>query len=755
MASEFAASVDYGLRLSKRIYYGKGTTAPPAPEMSRSPEAYLPTAPMVYAVVPDPTAVDNPDVPSYQPYVHGRCDPPALIPLHMHSISAEVDCYLDTAFVSIAGVWRVHCIMARRRCDCRVAIPMGEQGLLLGVEVNLAGRSYNSELINAEDMKETLEITKAKDGQFLKFQTFTFRVPQVDGGSTISVKASWSQKLSYSNSEFLLTVPFSFPGYVNPIVKNISRKQLIRLNVDTGTGMEVLCRTTSHPMKELRREVGKLAFSSEVEVSTWSSVDLKISYSVSSSDIFGDILLQSPPLHDFDQSELLCFYLYPGNNQSRKVFRKEVVYVMDISGSMQDDLLVNTKDALMESLWMLNPEDSFNIIAFNHEARLFSLSMEKATKKVLCNAHEWISNTFVGDGGTDILPPLEQAMKLLADTTDAVPLVFLVTDGTVENEREICNTVKRYLSSGPSVPPRFFTFGIGPYCNHYFLQALARIGRGHYDAAYDAESVAVRMKSFFAACSSVVVADIGLDVFETLDSLELFPSQIPDLLPGRPLIVSGRYSGDFPESVKVSGTLADGSVFTEHLKVKWAKDVALDRVLARRQIDVLTAEAWLQESQQLGEKVARMSVRYGVPSEYTCMILLETVSGKVAAEQKVFIKEVYEKMSSKKPVEWKGQQAMVFGSLGKGFGNLKATTKNIKPGTEESKPSDAASILVNAASSCCARLMDRFCCMCFIRTCSFLNDQCTQAFTQLCTALACFECINCCFEVCECCSCLQ
>ncbi|PKI41654.1 hypothetical protein CRG98_037961 [Punica granatum] len=714
MASEFAASVDYGLRLSKRIYYGKGTTAPPAPEMSRSPEAYLPTAPMVYAVVPDPTAVDNPDVPSYQPYVHGRCDPPALIPLHMHSISAEVDCYLDTAFVSIAGVWRVHCIMARRRCDCRVAIPMGEQGLLLGVEVNLAGRSYNSELINAEDMKETLEITKAKDGQFLKFQTFTFRVPQVDGGSTISVKASWSQKLSYSNSEFLLTVPFSFPGYVNPIVKNISRKQLIRLNVDTGTGMEVLCRTTSHPMKELRREVGKLAFSSEVEVSTWSSVDLKISYSVSSSDIFGDILLQSPPLHDFDQSELLCFYLYPGNNQSRKVFRKEVVYVMDISGSMQDDLLVNTKDALMESLWMLNPEDSFNIIAFNHEARLFSLSMEKATKKVLCNAHEWISNTFVGDGGTDILPPLEQVQ--------VYPVI--ITDGTVENEREICNTVKRYLSSGPSVPPRFFTFGI--------------------------ESVAVRMKSFFAACSSVVVADIGLDVFETLDSLELFPSQIPDLLPGRPLIVSGRYSGDFPESVKVSGTLADGSVFTEHLKVKWAKDVALDRVLARRQIDVLTAEAWLQESQQLGEKVARMSVRYGVPSEYTCMILLETVSGKVAAEQKV-----YEKMSSKKPVEWKGQQAMVFGSLGKGFGNLKATTKNIKPGTEESKPSDAASILVNAASSCCARLMDRFCCMCFIRTCSFLNDQCTQAFTQLCTALACFECINCCFEVCECCSCLQ
>lgn len=129
MASEFASSVHYGLGLSKRIFYGKGTTAPPVPEMSRSPEEYLPTAPMVYAVVPDPSVVDNPDVPSYQPYVHGRCDPPALIPLHMHSISAEIDCCLDTAFVSVTGLWRVHCIMASRPCDCCVAIPMGEQVL--------------------------------------------------------------------------------------------------------------------------------------------------------------------------------------------------------------------------------------------------------------------------------------------------------------------------------------------------------------------------------------------------------------------------------------------------------------------------------------------------------------------------------------------------------------------------------------------------------------------------------------------------
>ena len=145
MAMEFSNSVSYGLKLSKRIYYGKDMPAPPVevPSMTRSASSvsaspsekevvvetalYMPTAPMVYAVVPDPEVVDNPDIPSYQPYVYGRCVPPALIPLNMHGVAMEIESVLDTAFVAVSGTWRVHCVMAGQRCDCRIAVPMGEQ----------------------------------------------------------------------------------------------------------------------------------------------------------------------------------------------------------------------------------------------------------------------------------------------------------------------------------------------------------------------------------------------------------------------------------------------------------------------------------------------------------------------------------------------------------------------------------------------------------------------------------------------------
>lgn len=130
MAGQFSSCVEYGIGLSKRLLYGKESVPAPATAMSRSSsEGYLPQALMLYAAVSDPEIVDNPDIPSYQPYVYGRCEPPALIPLHMHGIAMEVESYLDTAFVTATGNWRVHCISTGKRCDCRVAVPMGEKVL--------------------------------------------------------------------------------------------------------------------------------------------------------------------------------------------------------------------------------------------------------------------------------------------------------------------------------------------------------------------------------------------------------------------------------------------------------------------------------------------------------------------------------------------------------------------------------------------------------------------------------------------------
>lgn len=749
MADEFSYSVEYGLRLSKRIYYGKDrSVSPPVPEtMSKSssslPEKYVPTAPMVYAVIQDPEIVDNPDVTSYQPYVHGRCDPPALIPLHMHGMSMEVDCYIDTAFVTVTGTWRVHCVMGSKRCDCRIAIPMGEQGSVLGVEVDVMGRSYHTQLIRVEE-KDGEKGIRTEDWNFLKGKICTLKVPQVDGGSKLTVKMRWSQNLFYLDGHFSLIVPFNFPPYVMPAENEISRREKIQLNVNCGTLKEILCKTTSHPLKELRRQAGRLGFLYEAEVQTWSNADFSFSYTVSSSEISGNLLLQSPPLLDFSRREMFCLYLYPGNNHRRKVFRREVIFVIDISGSMRGGPLEIAKNALLEALSNLNPGDSFNIIAFNESTHLFSSSMELVTEEATITATHWVDSKFIAEGGTNILLPLNQAMEMLSKANSSIPLIFLITDGSVEDERHICNVVKDHLRNGGSISPRIFTFGIGSYCNHYFLKMLAQIGRGRYDASYDADSLDFRMRRLFTSASSIILANINIDSLEHFDSLELYPISIPDLSSESPVIISGRYHGIFPDTVKISGILADMSSFTTELTVQKAKNVPLDKVFARRQIDLLTAGAWMSERKDLEEKVANMSIQTDVPSEYTRMILLWSDKGKPTIDT-ILTLEVYNNGDLVK-----SQKIILLHRLGVGFGNRIATAENIPPGTEKVKSSEPTEFLVRAASNCCGTLLDRFCCMCFIRCCSKLNNQCTIVLTQLCAALSCFECLSCCCDLCNC-----
>ncbi|MQL87712.1 hypothetical protein Taro_020264, partial [Colocasia esculenta] len=115
--------------------------------------------------------------------------------------------------------------------------------------------------------------------------------------------------------------------------------------------------------------------------------------------------------------------------------------------------------------------------------------------------------------------------------------------------------------------------GIGSYCNHYFLRTLATIGRGLYDAAFEADSIDARLQRFFKRISSPILANVTVDTFDNLDSLEVYPSHIPDLLVGCPLILVGRYNGKFSDSLKLKGTLADTTTFSIDLKVQKTKDI--------------------------------------------------------------------------------------------------------------------------------------------------------------------------------------
>ncbi|XP_076926622.1 uncharacterized protein LOC143589862 isoform X2 [Bidens hawaiensis] len=576
----------------------------------------------------------------------------------------------------------------------------------------------------------------------MKGNTYIFKIFQVDGGSYIHVNVRWSQKLVYQNNEFSLSVPFTFPVYVVPVVKGSAMKEKVLLNVNSGIDKEIMCNFSTHPLKETRRQVGELGFSYEADVQKWSTQDFYFSFSVYEDDIFGGVLLQSPSLQDCDQGDMFCFYIFPGSNKNIKPLKREVVFLLDISTSMQDDPLEKSKDAVIGCLSELNQEDSFNIIAFNGDIQLFSSSMELATNEAITNATRWMNTKLIAEGGTNLLSPLQKALEMVGKTGDCFPLIFLITDGAAEDEKDICNIIKDKLMDGGLNCPRICTFGIGSYCNHYFLQMLAHMGRGCYDAAYDVDSISDLLPRMLNKAFSPILTNVTLDALQNLDSTELYPFRIPDLF-GSPLVVSGRYHGDFPDTVIARGFRADMSTCLIDVKVRKAKGIPIDRVCARREIDALTARAWLDQNTQIEEKIANMSLQMGVPSEYARMVLVQ--SDKI---KPTLVSVLPEEKCSK----LENHKTLYLRNISVGFGNLKATIDNLPPGIQDLELTEPAGIVMQAASSCWGMFLDRCCCVCFIRTCSRMNDQCAIVLTQLCTALACFQCLDCCCELCDCCS---
>ncbi|KAG4949469.1 hypothetical protein JHK85_043338 [Glycine max] len=422
-----------------------------------------------------------------------------------------------------------------------------------------------------------------------------------------------------------------------------------------------------------------MGFSYESDVLSWSKTNFSFTYVVpdSSSHISSGVLLESPLVDDFDQREMFCLYLSPENLKGRKIFRKDILFVIDISGSMRGKLMDDTKNALSVALAKLDLDDSFSIIAFNGEIYQFSKSMKLVSKDAVERAIEWINMNFIEGGDTNILYPLNMAIRMLSDAQSSVPIIFLVKDGIVEDERQI-----------------------------YLIEP--------------------QMLKLFEKASSLVLANITMGIFNDVDDVEVCPSHILDLSSDGPLLLSGRYKGSFSKDFEIKGVLPVFSNFVIDMKIQDAKDIPVQRICARYQIEYLTAQAWLSKDEKLEQKAYKLAL-FPSKREQQFLRMIERKSRNQMERKNSFkwIKSHFlsskswqkgvKKSHPQSGAKEQGQRIIFLPPLGIGFGNLTATTENIQPGSEETKGPDGAEIFVKASINCCGTCCKNFCCMCCIQ----------------------------------------
>jgi len=369
----------------------------------------------------------------------------------------------------------------------------------------------------------------------------------------------------------------------------------------------------------------------------------------------------------------------PPAPEATQNFVKSVVLVADRSGSMTGEPIQQTRKALMTGLEYLMPQDMFTIIAYDHEQITWSATLKQATPENVASAQNWIAGSVVARGLTDILTPLQQAIQMLQGV-HGVPYVFLLTDGAVENERDIARYLQQVVQS-PGLPgmltPRVSTFAIGPFCNHYFLKQLSIIGRGVFDVAFRPTNVQAQMERMLLAASKPVLTDVRIRMDGPTD-VEVYPFPIPDLFVGLPLLVSGKYSGRFPGVVQIIGRLPGGEGWMQDVHTTQAAAIPLDKVVVKHRLDVLTAIAWLQDNdRRLVQQVIDESVSSGVVTPHTSMVMVETTKEKREQMEK-------KKAQGKKVIPMKyavggaaGVAVIVGAGLAIGFGDIGASLANV------------------------------------------------------------------------------
>jgi Ca-activated chloride channel family protein len=217
----------------------------------------------------------------------------------------------------------------------------------------------------------------------------------------------------------------------------------------------------------------------------------------------------------------------------RAAFRaipREMILVIDTSGSMQGASMEQARAALLMALGTLGPNDRFNVVEFNSVTRPWQPSAVAATPQSLGEASAWVKK-LKASGGTEMAGALTFALDG-REAAGSLRQVIFVTDGAVGNEEALFKLIEERLGGS-----RLFTVGIGSAPNGHFMTRAAQFGRGTFTYIGDVNEVNEKMARLFAKLESPVLRDVSIR-WPDGTPVETFPKQVPDLYLGEPVLVA-------------------------------------------------------------------------------------------------------------------------------------------------------------------------------------------------------------------------
>ncbi|MCE9774508.1 marine proteobacterial sortase target protein [Shewanella algae] len=321
----------------------------------------------------------------------------------------------------------------------------------------------------------------------------------------------------------------------------------------------------------------------------------------------------------------LLMLMPPQSKEVAKPLPRELILVIDTSGSMGGDAIVQAKQALLYALSSLKSEDSFNVVEFNSAVQTMAANSLPATAHNIGRAQQFI-RALEANGGTEMAKALELALNNdfaaqnkvgTQGEIKALRQVIFMTDGAVGNEQALFELIKDRLGEN-----RLFTVGIGSAPNSHFMQRAAELGRGSFTYIGKMQEVEQKVVALLEKISAPRITDVSLR-YPDGTVPDYWPAQIPDLYQGEPVLVSIKQRSNAHKAVIVSG-LIDGQFWQQELALNAKADPkGLDLIWARKQIAALELAKDAANSERIERQVTALSLKYHLVSPYTSLVAVD------------------------------------------------------------------------------------------------------------------------------------
>lgn len=555
----------------------------------------------------------------------------AACPLKRTDVDAEISGYV--ARVTVTQEFHNE---SGRKIEAVYLFPLPPQSAVDDMVMRIGDRTVKAVIKTREEARRTFEQARnaGHTAALLEQERpnlFTQSVTNIEPGARVLVTIRYVETLKYDEGSYEFSFPMTVGPRYNPaglsggerVVPKYAPPQVraghdvsLKVRLDAGVALDGI-EVKTHPVSVVRPSAAKAEIRLAQET-TIPNKDFILRY-----DVAGAKLKDALLAHRDARGGFFTLILQPPDRVTQEdVTPKELIYVIDTSGSMMGFPIEKAKETMRLALAGLYPRDTFNLITFSGDTRILFPQPVPATPENLRKAQEVLAGAY-GSGGTEMMKAVRAAFAP-SGATDKVRIICFMTDGYVGNDMEILSEIKRHPEA------RVFSFGIGSSVNRFLLDKMAQEGRGEveYVGLQDDGSAAARR--FHERIRNPLLTDIRMD-WGGLAVQDVYPSRIHDLFSAKPVLVHGRYARGGQGVVRLSGRMS-GRPYSREIRVTLpeveAQHDALASLWARTRIDDLMSRNWAgmqtgAPGHDLQTQITNLGLEFRLMTQFTSFVAVE------------------------------------------------------------------------------------------------------------------------------------